>query len=74
MKPAVQEKKVLPLGHEKEQIHVQAVFPYFGKREPESIFSHEKVGKKCTLQMEDNIEIHQLKFRKKKVCEQKTKA
>lgn len=37
VKLAVQDKKILPLGHEKEQIYVQAVFPYFGRREPESI-------------------------------------
>lgn len=65
MKPAVQDKKVLPLGHEKEQIYVQAVFPYFGRREPESIINHEKKDK-CTVQMENNIEIHQLKLGKKK--------
>lgn len=67
MKPAVQEKKVPPLGHENEQIHVQAVSPYFGRREPESIFNHEIGGKKCTLQMENNIEIHQLKLGKIKM-------
>lgn len=64
MKLAVQDKKILPLGHEKEQIYVQAVFPYFGRREPESIV---KKGIRISfpVQMGNNIEIHQLKLGKK---------
>lgn len=36
VKPAVHNKMLLPLGHEKEQIYVQEVFPCFGRRQPES--------------------------------------
>jgi len=64
VKPAVQEKKVLPFGHEKEQICVQTVFPYFGRKEPESIINHETRDKNYTVQMENNTEIHQLKLGK----------
>lgn len=56
VKQALQDKKLLPLGHEKEQIYVKAAFLYFARKEPVLIINHQKTDKKYIIQMGNKVE------------------